>query len=53
MEPFGHPLVASLSEVHTLFWMISHAKVLHFRGAQVFQIRLLKLVAVVPRSCAL
>jgi hypothetical protein len=36
MEPFGQPLVASLSEVQTLFWMISQVKVLHLRGAQAF-----------------
>lgn len=34
MEPFSQSLVASLSEVQSLFWMISQAKVLHLRGAR-------------------
>ena len=29
----GHPLLASLSEVHTRFWVMSQMKDLHFGGA--------------------
>ena len=50
MDPFGQSLVASLSDVQTLFCMINQAKILHLRGAHGFRIRLLKFVAVVPRT---
>jgi hypothetical protein len=50
---FGHPLLSSLSAVHTWFWMINHGKFLHFGGAQGFQTKEGIEDCVCPRNCML
>jgi hypothetical protein len=49
---WGHPLLANLSAVQTLFWTASQLKNLHFGGAQAPQIILLKFMCVEPQNCA-
>ena len=48
----GHPLAARRSAVQILFWMASQLNILHFGGAQIFQMRLSKLVEEDPMNCA-
>ena len=48
----GHPLALRRSTIHNLFWMASQLNTLHFGGAQAFQMRLSKLVAVEPKNYA-
>lgn len=48
---FYHPLVASRSEVQTLFRMMNQACSLHFPGAQTLQINESKVVSSTPTHC--
>jgi hypothetical protein len=49
---FGHPLLSSLSAVHTRFLMINHAKILHFGESQGFQTKkALRILCVQEIAC--
>jgi hypothetical protein len=48
---FGHPLLWSLSNIQTWFWMTSHAKVLHLGGAHGFQTIEVIVELVWPKNC--
>jgi hypothetical protein len=50
---FGHPLFWSLSDVHTLFWIMNQAKNLHFGTTQGFQTTERKGEIGWPKNCIL
>ena len=47
---FSHPLRLSLSAVHTQFWKINHAKILHLGDCQGFQTNLGIIDVVCPKN---